>query len=66
MSRSLDTISTLVHSTLDYDEIMQRVLYEAAEALGSETAGVSFRDADGWLVSYSHGFDDRRDRNANE
>jgi len=56
LNRSTTRISRLIHSTLDFDEIMARVLSEAAQAVGSETAAVSLRQDDQWVVSHVHGF----------
>jgi GAF domain-containing protein len=55
LSRSMNRIGGLIHSTLDFDEIMQRVIAEAAQAVGSETAGISLRQGDHWVVRYVHG-----------
>jgi PAS domain S-box-containing protein len=56
LSRSMDRINSLIHSTLNFDEIMQRVISEAAEVVGSETAAISLRRGDQWVVRYVHGF----------
>ena len=53
---SMNRIGRLMHSTLDFDEIMQRVISEAAQAVGSETAALSLRQDDHWVVRYVHGF----------
>ncbi len=56
LSRSMHRIGGLIHSTLDFDEIMQRVISEAAQAVDSETAAISLRQGDHWIVRYVHGF----------
>jgi len=56
LSRAMNHISELIHSTLDFDEVMQRVMREASEALGSETAAISLLQDDSWVVKYVHGF----------
>lgn len=56
LSRSMNRIGGLIHSTLDFDEIMQRVIAEAAQAVGSETAALSLRQGHHWVVRYVHGF----------
>ena len=53
---SMNRIGRLMHSTLDFDEIMQRVISEAVQAVGSETAALSLRQDDHWVVRYVHGF----------
>ncbi len=52
----MNRIGGLIHSTLDFDEIMQRVISEAAQAVGSETAAISLHQGDHWVVRYVHGF----------
>ncbi len=56
LSQSMNRIGRLIHSTLDLREIMERVIAEAAQAVGSDTAAVSLRQGDHWVVSYVHGF----------
>jgi PAS domain S-box-containing protein len=56
LSRSMNRIDGLIHSTPDFDEVMQRVISEAAQAVGSETAAISLRRGDYWVVRYVHGF----------
>ncbi len=59
---SLRSISDLIHSTLDADKMIRRVVVEAANSLPCETTGVLLRDGDGWVVRCTHGFgDDVRD-----
>ena len=54
----MERIGRLIHSTLDFDQIMRRVISEAAQAVGSETAGLSLRQGDHWIVRYVYGFPD--------
>ena len=56
LSRSMNRIGGLMHSTLTFDEIMPRVISEAAQAVGSKTAALSLRQGDHWVVRYVHGF----------
>ncbi len=56
LSQSMARIGRLIHSTLDFDEIMEQVISEAASAVGSETAAISLRQGDHWVVRYVHGF----------
>jgi PAS domain S-box-containing protein len=55
LSTSLDRINEVIHASLDADEIMQRLVSEGAAALGCETAVVSLRRPNGWIVSHAHG-----------
>jgi PAS domain S-box-containing protein len=56
LSRSMNRIGGLIHSTPDFEEIMQRVVSEAAQTVGSETAAISLRQGDHWVVRCVHGF----------
>lgn len=55
LSDGLNRINEAVHSTRDFDQIMQRVVAEGAQSLGSETAAVVLRVPGGWQVRYTHG-----------
>jgi PAS domain S-box-containing protein len=55
LSAGLNNINELIHSTLDFDTIMSSVVSEAAKTLGSETAAISLRTAEGWAVRFVHG-----------
>ncbi len=52
---ALNSINATVGSTLQTDEIMQRVVVEAGDAIGAETTRISLRDGTGWVVRYGHG-----------
>jgi GAF domain-containing protein len=52
----MNRIGKVIRSTLDFRAIMQQVITEAAQAVGSDTAGISLRQGDRWVVSYVHGF----------
>jgi PAS domain S-box-containing protein len=56
LSHGLNNINELIHSTLDFDTIMSRVVSEAAKTLECETAAFSLRTDDSWTVSYAYGF----------
>ena len=58
LSAALNRINDVMHSSLDADEIMQQVIHEGARALGSETAALSMRREDHWVVRYVHGMPD--------
>ena len=55
MSEALNRINAVLHSTLDFGEIMQRLVAEGSAFLGSESAAISLRRGDGWTVSHVHG-----------
>jgi len=56
LSQALNDINLIINSTLDSDEIMNRVVKEACKAIGSDSAAISLRIKDGWSVAYAHGF----------
>jgi PAS domain S-box-containing protein len=56
LNRALNKINEIIHSALDFDEVMNRTIREAAQALGCETAVISLRNADHWTIRYSYGF----------
>lgn len=54
-AEALNRINDSVHSTLDVDEIMNRVVVEIAEALDVDAAVVQVHRGDYWEFAYSHG-----------
>ena len=56
LSQSLNDISLVINSTLDFDEIVNRVVAQACEAIGAESAAISLRKGNEWVVSYVYGF----------
>jgi len=56
LSDALNTINTSISSTLELDQIMQKVIIEAADAIGAETGAIIFREGDHWLTKYSYGY----------
>lgn len=54
-SEALNRINEMLHSTLDFDEIMRRIVAVGSALLGSESAAVSLRDGDGWIISQVYG-----------
>ncbi|TVS20741.1 MAG: hypothetical protein EA424_02455, partial [Planctomycetaceae bacterium] len=55
LGAALNRINTVIHATLDSDDILRSVMVEGTEALGCETAAVSLRQADHWTVRFIHG-----------
>ncbi|KCZ71873.1 PAS domain S-box [Candidatus Methanoperedens nitroreducens] len=58
LSDALNSINTAINSTLDFDEIMRRVIVESAKAIGCETATITLHEGDSWIVRYIYGFPD--------
>jgi len=54
---ALNRINDAIHATLDFDEIMNRVLVEANTAFGSESASITVKQGDTWTVRYATGFE---------
>jgi PAS domain S-box-containing protein len=55
LSDALNRINEVLHSSLDPDEVMRRLVSEGASALGCEAAALSVRSGGGWTVRYVHG-----------
>jgi len=56
LRKALIDINLTINSSLDFNNIMQQVVIEAAKALRSDTSAISLRKGDIWKVSYAHGF----------
>jgi PAS domain S-box-containing protein len=56
IEEAINSISQVIHSTLDFDEIMQKTVSEANRVIGSDTAAISLRKDGHWIASYVHGF----------
>ena len=54
-SEALNRVHETLHSTLDLDEVMQRIVSIGSALLGSESAAVSLRQDDHWVVTNVHG-----------
>jgi PAS domain S-box-containing protein len=52
---AIASVDKTIHSILDSREIMRLALAQAVEASGCETAAISLREGERWLVSYVHG-----------
>lgn len=52
---ALNRIGDSIHSSLDIDEIMRRVVDEAAAALSVDAVAVEVREGDDWPIRYAHG-----------
>ncbi len=54
-SKALNEINLVINSTLDFDEIMRRVIKDSSKAMACETASISLRKGALWIVSYLYG-----------
>ena len=56
LRRATRLIDVTVLSSLDAEDILQRVLIEATEALGADWGWIAERDSDGWVFRNVHGW----------
>ena len=54
-AEALNRINDAVHSTLEFDEIMERVVVETAKALDVDATAVHMHREGHWEFTYSHG-----------
>jgi PAS domain S-box-containing protein len=50
------SINQIIHSTLDFDEIMNQIVSEAAKVIESDSAAINLRKSGRWITSYVYGF----------
>jgi len=55
LSDALNNINMTITSTLDFNEIMQRVVVESAKAICSEAAAIFLREGGYWVARYLYG-----------
>lgn len=56
LSDALNDINSVINSTLDFDEIMQKMVVESAKAIGAETAAIDTYEDRKWVTKYIYGF----------
>jgi PAS domain S-box-containing protein len=56
LADALNAINAVVHSTLDFDDIMGRALAQGVAALHADAGTIVLRDGDSWVVAYQYGF----------
>ncbi|MRR11870.1 GAF domain-containing protein, partial [bacterium] len=56
LNAALTRIDDSIHSTLETDEMLRRVVVEAANALGSESSALDLREDGSWVIRYVHHF----------
>ena len=54
LAAALNDINGMIHSTFKVDEIMQRVVAHAVDAVGADSAMVALRHGDDWVAEYGH------------
>jgi len=55
-SKAINSINQALLSTLKFDHIMEAVIFKGTSAIGSDTAAISLRKENQWIVSWVHGF----------
>ncbi|MCX9009726.1 MAG: ATP-binding protein [Candidatus Methanoperedens sp.] len=55
LSDTLNRINATMNSTLDFDEIMRRIVVEAAKAIGSDACNITLCRNGHWTVAYTYG-----------
>lgn len=55
-SIALAEVNRLAHSTLDFGEVMHRIMSVTCDAVGAETAAIVLRENGVWITRYSYNF----------
>jgi hypothetical protein len=55
LAEALNAINGVVHSTLDFDDIMRRAVGQGVAALHADAGTIVLRDGDSWMVAYEYG-----------
>ncbi|MCX5660424.1 MAG: PAS domain S-box protein [Planctomycetota bacterium] len=55
LSRALNSIGEVIHSTLEFDRVIELAMTRAAEAIGCDSAAISLRRDGHWVVTRVHG-----------
>jgi PAS domain S-box-containing protein len=58
LNEAVSRINRIVHSSRDPNQILQHVLNEGCQALGSEAAALTLRESGAWTVRYVNGMPD--------
>ena len=56
LAEALNATNRLVHSTLDFDQILQRALDSGVQALGVDAGAIEMREESFWVVRHLSGF----------
>jgi PAS domain S-box-containing protein len=60
MNSTLDRMSSLLSSRLDFDDIMRSTVRTARTALGSDSASIVLKEGDSWTIRYEDGRTDHQ------
>jgi transcriptional regulator with GAF, ATPase, and Fis domain len=53
---SINSINQVIHSTLDFDEIMNKTIKEASKTIECDTVVVALKKDEHWKISYTYGY----------
>jgi len=56
LSEALNSVNAFIHSTLNLEQVAQRVLEDGVRALGCDAGTIEMLDGDEWVVTHQHGF----------
>src|SRR3990172_6046308 len=56
LSDALNDINAVIHSTLDFDRIMRRVIKESTKSIRCDTASLALLEDDQWVLRYVYRF----------
>lgn len=54
-SDALNSINMTINSTLEFDQVMQRVTVDATQAIGAESSAILLHGDEGWVAKYLYG-----------
>ncbi|HEY3374804.1 MAG TPA: SpoIIE family protein phosphatase [Candidatus Aquicultor sp.] len=57
-SDALNNINITINSTLEFEEVMKRVIVDATKAIGAESSAILLNNNDGWVAKYVYGLPD--------
>ncbi|MGZ4199335.1 MAG: GAF domain-containing protein, partial [Thermoleophilia bacterium] len=57
-AEALNAINALIHSTLDFDHVMQRALEQGVDAMATDVGAIELREQGSWIVRYQRGLSD--------
>jgi serine phosphatase RsbU (regulator of sigma subunit) len=55
LSAALNEIDQVIHSALNFGEVMDRALDEGVKAVGADTGSVALQRSSGWVIEYQKG-----------
>jgi len=56
LTKTINEIGRIINSTLNFEEIINRVVVEVCKTIGADSAAISLRNRDKWYVASAYGF----------